>query len=114
MNPHMPSEAMQRCIDLCRRCHESCLGMLTRHCVEVGGKHLAADHVRLMIDCATLCQTAADLMTSGSRFHARVCGVCADVSEACAKSCAGLDGMESCVQVCSDCAASCREMAASR
>lgn len=107
------SDAMQRCIELCQHCHKSCLGMLTRHCVEVGGKHVAAEHVRLMIDCATLCQTAADLMISGSRFHGRICGVCADVCEACAKSCAELDGMESCVQLCSDCAASCRAMASS-
>jgi len=106
------SEAMQRCIALCRSCHETCLGMFLRHCVEVGGKHVAPDHARLMIDCATVCQTAADLMISGSRFHGRMCEVCAEVCEACAKSCGALDGMEACVRACSDCAASCREMSA--
>lgn len=114
MSHNILSESMQRCIDLCRRCHEVCLGMFLRHCVEVGGKHVAPDHARLMIDCATICQTAADFMTSGSHFHARVCGVCADVCEACATSCRELDGMESCVRACSDCAASCREMSATR
>jgi len=88
--------------------------MFLRHCVKVGGKHVAPDHARQMIDCAIICQTAADFMTTGSHFHASVCGVCADVCEACAKSCRELDGMESCVRACSDCAASCREMSASR
>lgn len=37
MSHEMPSESMQRCIDLCRRCHEACLRMFLRHCVEVGG-----------------------------------------------------------------------------
>jgi hypothetical protein len=113
MSHEMMSESMQRCIDLCRRCHETCLGMFLRHCVKVGGKHVAPDHARLMMDCAIICQTAADFMTTGSHFHARVCGVCADICEACAKSCRDLAGMESCVRACSDCAASCREISAS-
>ena len=112
MTHKMRNDAMQRCIDLCHRCHDACLGMFLQHCVEVGGKHVAPDHARLMISCATVCQTAADLMVGGSTFHSRMCAVCAEVCDACAKSCEALDGMQSCVQACTECAASCREMAA--
>lgn len=110
MQHHSPE--MQACIEACLRCHRTCLGMAMNHCLQAGGKHVAPDHFKLMIACAELCRTSADVMLIGTDLHKHVCRACAEVCEACAASCEGLDGMEECVQACRHCAQSCREMAA--
>ena len=86
--------------------------MAMNHCLESGGKHVEADHLRLMMNCAEICQTALNFMLSDSRFSPEVCGTCAEICEACGQSCEQLDGMEECVQACRQCAEHCREMAA--
>ncbi|RZA15393.1 MAG: four-helix bundle copper-binding protein, partial [Proteobacteria bacterium] len=82
------------------------------HCLEVGGRHVAPEHFRLMIACAEMCRASASLMLIGTPLHKQTCRVCAEVCEACAASCEGLDGMEDCVAACRQCAESCRRMAA--
>ena len=111
MSHHMISSSMQRCIDNCLTCHSVCLREAMTHCLEVGGKHLAPPHFRLMINCAELCQTTANFMLSNSAYHSLVCALCADVCEACAQSCEQVGEMDECVQMCRRCAESCREMA---
>lgn len=107
----MPSQDMQECVDNCMQCYRMCLDMAMNHCLEQGGKHVAPEHFRLMINCAQMCQTAADFMLSSSSLHPRTCAACAAVCEACAESCEQLEGMEDCVRACRLCAESCREMA---
>ena len=106
MNP-----AMQECIKVCEDCHRTCLEMAMMHCLQMGGKHVEPEHFRLMINCAEICQTSANFMASGSKFHQRTCAVCADVCEACAKSCEEVGDMDACVSACRRCAASCKDMA---
>ncbi len=113
---HNPAEAaiaadLAACIESCNRAHGVALGMAMNHCLETGGDHVAPKHFRLMADCAAMCATTADFMLRGSEFHGASCALCADVCEACAASCAGLDGMEPCVEACHACAAQCRAMA---
>jgi hypothetical protein len=81
------------------------------HCLETGGDHVRPQHFRLMMDCAIVCESAADLMSHKSQFHHQLCGLCAEVCEACAADCEKLDGMEDCVAACRACAASCGAMA---
>lgn len=104
-------DRMQPCIDACGYCHEICLQTAMTHCLAVGGKHVEAGHFRLMINCAEICQTAANLMLSGSAHHAAVCAACADICDACADSCEQIGDMDGCVEACRECAESCREMA---
>lgn len=111
--PHLSAE-MEGCIEACAECHHVCVETVT-HCLEQGGAHAAAAHVRVLLDCAEICQTSADFMLRGSEFHARVCGVCADVCERCAADCARFGDdqeMQRCADVCRRCAESCRRMAA--
>jgi len=103
--------AMQACIEACSHCHQVCLQTAMNHCLKTGGKHVEAEHFRLMISCAEICQTSANFLLINSTFHRRVCEVCAEVCEACALSCEKLDGMDECVKACRDCAESCRKMA---
>lgn len=108
---NQPSTQMQKCIDDCIRCHQTCLQMAMNHCLELGGKHVEPQHFRSMITCAEMCRTTADFMLSSSPLHAQACALCAQVCEACAQSCEQLGDMDDCVQASRECADSCRQMA---
>jgi len=109
--PAHTKHAMQACIDACSRCHQVCLQTAMNHCLNSGGKHVEAEHFRLMMNCAEICQTSANFQLSSSHFQHRLCEVCAEVCEACAASCERIGAMDECVKACRDCAESCREMA---
>jgi len=108
------SREMQDCIQACQECHSVCL-TTAQHCLQMGGRHAAPQHITLLLDCAQICQTSADFMLRGSELHGRTCGVCAEVCERCAQDCERLDPngqqMQMCAQVCRQCADSCRRMA---
>lgn len=106
-------ERIRRCIDRCIECHKVCLETAT-HCLEHGGEHAEASHLRLLLDCADICHTSAQFMLRGSDLHVETCAVCADVCERCAEACAQFgndEQMRQCADVCRACADSCRETA---
>ena len=103
-------DTMQHCMELCQRCHDTCLETLTHHCLAVGGKHAEKNHVRLMLDCIEICQTSANYLRRGSPQHAAICRACAEVCQACAESCEQLGEMDECARICRECAESCRQM----
>ncbi|HEY4266342.1 MAG TPA: four-helix bundle copper-binding protein [Micropepsaceae bacterium] len=92
------------------RCHGVCLATAMTHCLEMGGEHVKPQHFRLMMDCAAMCQLAADLMAHKSQFHRQSCAFCADICEVCARDCEHMEGMEDCAAACRSCAQSCRAM----
>lgn len=113
MTSRMTSE-MRRCIDECLSCYGTC-EFTSSHCLELGGKHAEAVHIRLLADCARICLAAADFMTRGSDSHARLCETCADICRQCAESCERVDSadetMKQCVAECRRCADACEQMA---
>lgn len=114
--PHHTSDQMQECIDRCQACQSACLESIS-HCLEKGGRHAAAEHIRLLVACAEICDTSARFMLIGSPQHSRVCEVCAEVCDACARDCDafGEDAlMQQCAEACRRCAESCRQMSMSR
>jgi hypothetical protein len=103
---------MQECIEECTSCHRICLETLT-HCLSKGGRHADAHHIRLLTDCAEICQTSANFMLRNSELHVHTCGACAEICERCARSCEEMsddDLMARCAEACRSCAAICREM----
>ena len=110
----MVSAEMQRCIQECRNCASICLETV-QHCLKLGGKHAEPAHIRMLMDCAEICQTSANFMLRGSPLHARACALCADACDRCAESCEstadGDEQMQRCADECRRCAESCREMA---
>ncbi len=108
-------QEMQTCIENCQNCHSVCLQTIG-HCLEMGGEHASAKHIKLLQDCVQICQTSADFMLRMSDYHPQVCGACADVCEACAEECEkmatgdGADLMQRCADACRKCAESCRRM----
>ena len=94
----------------CLDCRRECSTMAMTHCLPRAGKHAEQEHMALMLNCASLCQTTADFLSAESSLHTEVCQVCATVCGACAQSCAQLDGMQSCEQACRECERSCRQL----
>jgi hypothetical protein len=109
---HHIETAMQACIDECLRCYQICLGMSTRHCLELGGEHAKPAHIQLMLACAETCRATAQVMIIGSPHHKHLCAECADICEDCANDCERVGDMDACVRACRTCAESCRKMAA--
>ena len=110
---HHDTQEMERCITDCGECHEVCLSTVS-HCLEKGGRHAEAGHVRLLLDCAQICHISADFMIRGSDLHTVTCGACAEVCARCAESCDRMAEDEldrRCAEVCRRCAESCRQMA---
>ncbi len=105
----LPSSTMEQCIDTCLACHRACTEALGR-CLACGGDHVASEHLNLLLDCAEVCRTSANLMMRGSERHGMTCGVCAQVCEDCAKECDDSDHAD-CADACRACADSCKVMA---
>lgn len=110
---HQIDPQVHECVDRCQSCQAICLETVN-HCLEIGGKHAEAEHIRMLLACAEICDTNARFMLLGSKQHARTCEVCAEVCKACAKDCERFgddDLMRQCAEVCRRCAESCRQMA---
>lgn len=111
---HHTNEAMDRCIQLCQDCHALCTRTI-RHCLDLGGRHAGPEHIRLLIDCAQMCQVNVDYMLRGSVLHERVCGICAEACKLCGENCAQIAGddlmLKQCVDLCRRCGESCERMA---
>ena len=110
-DPHI-----QSCIDDCTRCHAICVET-GQYCMEKSGMHAGAQHVRLLQDCAELCQVTANLMLRVSDLYPNACGVCAEACDRCAKMCdeLGMSGdmqMKTCAKACRRCAETCGESSA--
>jgi hypothetical protein len=109
MSAEVRARAISDALECLRVCEETLSCSLHQ-----GGRHVEAEHVKLMIDCAEICGIAAAFMQRGSRHMAEVSRVCAAVCLACAVDCAQFEGdehMTRCVEACRRCADSCTEMA---
>lgn len=100
------------CINNCTHCHAICLQTAMNHCLIVGEKHIEPKHFRLILNCASICETSANFQLSGSSFSQQICKLCAEICTACAESCEEIGDMAECVEACKRCAETCRSMAA--
>lgn len=108
------SGSMEACIQICWDCYKICSQILS-HCLEKGGKHADPKHIKLLADCARICDLSADFMLRHSDYHTSTCEVCVEICTACAESCKAIaddELMRTCVDVCRKCASTCEEMAA--
>jgi len=110
---HHSDDDMKKCAQLCQDCHAMCTETI-RHCLKIGGRHAAAEHIGLLMDCAQLCETTAQYLLRGSSLHERICALCADVCRQCAENCVQLTGddqiVKQCAELCRRCAGSCERM----
>ena len=109
---HQSNSGMQACIDSCLECYQSCTKSIQK-CLSAGGKHAEASHVSLLISCARICNTSAELMMLGTKAHLETCGACAAICEMCAADCEQLGtDMKDCGNACRRCQESCENIAA--
>lgn len=84
------------------------------HCLTRGGEHANPEHIRLLHDCAEICQTTANFLTRHSDLYAIVCEACAEICQQCHESCDQYEGdvcMQNCAETCRRCAEACQHMA---
>ena len=127
---------LQVCIENCTRCHDTCLETLN-YSLRRGGRFSESVHLRLLLDCAEICQTSTNFMRRGSDLYRVTCEACAIVCENCATNCERYavpgegsgapmsqhsgpshvsqenvdEQMKYCAEICRACARTCREMA---
>ena len=102
---------IRECIRECESCQGVCLETLNR-CLGRGGP-ADPEQLRLLLDCAEICQTSANFMRRNSELHVETCRACAAVCERCAESCerdADDRALAACAAVCRRCAESCRKL----
>jgi hypothetical protein len=108
------SPALQICIQNCFDCYQICTRTI-EHCLSEGSQHSELKHIKLLQDCADICNISAKFMLRSSDFHPSTCGVCAEICNACAKSCEAMadgdDQMKACAEAFRKCASSCQNMA---
>jgi hypothetical protein len=111
--PHVLTADTRQCIQDCLECHGICIETIA-HCLKLGGRHAAAEHIRTLADCAQICIASADFMLRTSPDHVRTCEICAEICRKCAESCRkiaeGDETMRRCVDICQRCSQSCERM----
>ncbi len=78
---------VDKCIGLCSDCARICTETVM-YCLEQGGEHTSPTHIRLMLDCAAVCQLTADLMLRDSDFATQIAATCGVIAQQCAEDCA--------------------------
>jgi hypothetical protein len=107
-------EHFSECLENCLACYRVCTETMS-HGWQLGGHYAEAAHLRLLADCADICQTSANFLMRGSERHSSVCAVCAEVCLRCAEQCerfADDEWMKVCAAACRRCAESCQLMTA--
>ena len=107
------SPEMRRCIEAASETYAVCTETLT---YSLDGHFDLADprHLRLLIDCAEVCQTTQNALLRASELKQLLATVCVEACENVAESCRQLDPTDEqlaeCAEVCTRCADYCREL----
>lgn len=86
-------------------CHET-----VTYCLEQGGEHAEAPHIKVMMDCADICTWTATLEHRRSDFLDQAMRLCAEACKACAESCETFEDdetMQACAEACRECQEHC-------
>jgi hypothetical protein len=106
------TQSVEECLRICQGCHEICQDAID-HCLRMGGEHVEADHMRLLADCAEICNVSQNSMLRSSATSLDLCRSCAEICDRCAASCERFTGdahMQACARECRACAEACRRM----
>jgi hypothetical protein len=108
----MISHEFDHCIEACMRCAQACENCAAT-CLQEDDVAMMAECIRRDRDCATLCWTAAALMSRHSPLAHDICRICAEACDACAAECRKHkdDHCQKCAEACERCAEECRRMA---
>jgi hypothetical protein len=102
-----PSEDLKRGIQDALEGYRACMEALN-FCLQKGGKYIEPKYIRLLTDCAELCQVNADFMMRGSEMYSHTNYACGDVCERCAEACERM-GDDPVLKACADACRRCCE-----
>jgi hypothetical protein len=111
---HSRQQALQAGAHHSQECESICIRTI-QHCLQTGGKHTEPNHIRLLQDCADVCESSAKHFARDSKYNGGVGNLCAQICDDCAASCdkfANDPQMKACADACRACAAACRQAAA--
>ena len=80
---------MQSCIDACNKCAQACLECFNA-CLNEPDLNARKNCVKMLVECAMMCQMSAATMSMGGSFTTEHCQMCAKVCDKCAEECIGL------------------------
>ena len=101
-------EVRQSCVDLCTRTHNRALQAAMVHCVPAGAHGIGESLCTLLLNCSDISQMTANFLLNDSPYKVSVLRLCAEICEACASACAGIEDLEECAAACRACAVQCR------
>jgi len=92
---------------MCNQCADACL--------EEPEIAKLRECIRLDMECAALCRSAAELMMIDGKYADALCRLCAEICTACAEECdkhakMGMEHCRVCAQACRQCAEECLHM----
>lgn len=104
----MTHQQIKNCVDACIACATTCNYCAVSSLEEDKVQHLTKC-IRLDLECAAICITAAELMSVESPFSKELCHLCATICNACAEECEkhaamGMEHCKECAEVCRTCA----------
>ncbi len=102
----MSNQPYQKCIDACLECATLC-NHCAVSCLEEKEVQNLTRCIRLDLECAVICRCSAQLLTTGSAYSTKICGLCATICDACAEECEKHSALEHC----KECAEACRACA---
>jgi hypothetical protein len=108
----MAHQQYAQCIEACNDCAAAC-SHCANACLQEQDVKSMARCIALDMECADICRLAAASMARDGEFASTICGVCAEVCEACGDECAKhpMAHCQECAKACQRCASECRKMA---
>lgn len=105
-------EQYKSCVAACQTCAVECEHCATA-CLQEQDVNARTRCIQLLRDCADTCALAVQWMARDSTYDNKICGLCADICEACAAECGRFtdEHCRRCADACRRCAAECRQMA---
>jgi hypothetical protein len=98
------------CVRALRACHDICLRAATVDRLMISGLPVPANHIRSMLDCAEICQVAANFLVRDSDNYVRICYEAAVICRELASMSEKFDNNMNVVAACNACASACDDL----
>jgi len=110
----MTHDRFKECIEACQACASVC-NHCAAACLQEKDVTPLARCIRLDIECAIICETAAKIMSLNGHLAEHLCSLCADICSRCAAECEkhakmGMEHCRECAEACRNCAEICTQM----
>lgn len=107
----MVTNNYQSCIDACGRCAQACYECFEA-CINEPDLNARRSCVKMLIECAKMCEMSVGIMSMDGQFAKEHCGLCATICDKCAQECRMFkdEHCQKCAEECTNCATECRKM----